>query len=50
MPCSHSNVKRMNDVRVCLNCGLTITADGKVVFDKKIVNYKPKKHKKHKRR
>ena len=46
MPCSHTNMKKVNDVRVCLDCGLTVTSDGKVMFDKKIVNYRPKKRKK----
>lgn len=41
--CNHSNVKRINDIRVCLDCGLTVTNDNKIIFDRKIVNYKPKK-------
>ena len=48
MACSHSNTMKLNDVKVCLNCGLMITFDGKVMFDRKIVNYRPKKRKKHK--
>lgn len=43
--CSHS-WQRVNDVRVCLKCGLTTTFDGKIFFDRKIVNYKSKKRKK----
>lgn len=42
--CAH-NWKRFNDVWVCMNCGLTRTLDGKMFFDKTIVNYKPKKRK-----
>jgi hypothetical protein len=40
--CSH-NWKKVNDVSVCIRCGMTRTHDGKIMFDKKIVNYKPKK-------
>lgn len=43
--CPHTNLKKINDLRVCLNCGLTITNDGKVFIDRRIVNYKPKKQK-----
>ena len=46
MACSHSHTKKVNDLRVCLNCGLTLTNDGKIIFDRKLVNYKPKKRKK----
>ena len=41
--CNHSNTKKINNVRVCLKCGLTITDDGKVLFDRKLPNYKSKK-------
>ena len=43
MACSHTNTKRINDTKVCLDCGLTFTYDGKVFFDRKLPNYKPKK-------
>ena len=43
--CSHEWHK-INDVQVCMRCGLTRTYDGKILFDRKIVNYKPKKKKK----
>lgn len=43
--CTHGNTKKINDVRVCLNCGMTITHDNKVIFDRKIVNYKSKRRK-----
>lgn len=46
MACTHSNTKKVNDLRVCLSCGLTLTPDGKIIFDRKIVNYKPKKRRK----
>lgn len=36
--CGHE-YKRINDVSVCIKCGLTITS-GKAFFDKKIVNWK----------
>lgn len=35
--------KKVEDVHVCLRCGLTRTPDGKYIFDKKITNYRPKK-------
>ena len=41
--CTHSNTKKINDVRVCLNCGLTVLPDGSVYFDKKLPNYRRKK-------
>ena len=30
--CSHK-WREINDVRVCIKCGLTITFDGKIIFD-----------------
>lgn len=44
--CSHSNTKKVNDVRVCLKCGMTVTHDGKILFDKRIVNYANQRRKK----
>ncbi len=44
--CNHSNVKKINDLYVCLNCGLTVTKDGKVIFDRKLINYLKKRGKK----
>ena len=44
MGCSHTNTMRMNDVKVCLNCGMMITFDGKILFDRQI--NKPNKKKK----
>ena len=41
--CSH-NWRKFNDVFVCVRCGLTKTYDGRILFDKKIVNYKPKRN------
>ena len=39
--CSHGNTVKINDVRVCLKCGMTITNNGKIIFDKKIAGYRP---------
>lgn len=46
MACSHTNTKKINAFRVCMDCGLTLSPDGKVLFDKRIVNYNAKKKKK----
>lgn len=46
MACTHANTKKINDCKVCLNCGMTILPNGKLFFDKKIVNYKFKKNRK----
>lgn len=43
--CSHTNTKKINDVKVCLNCGLTLTFDNKIIFDRKLPNHKSKKKK-----
>lgn len=43
--CSH-NWQRFGEVWACLNCGLTKMPDGKIIFDRKLPNYKPKKNKK----
>lgn len=38
--------RKVNDVLVCVRCGLErIDGTNKVIFDKKIVNYKQKKRK-----
>lgn len=42
--CKHQWVK-INDVLVCTRCGLTRTMDGKILFDRKLPSYKPKKKK-----
>lgn len=42
--CKH-NWRKVNDVWVCVDCGLTRMNDGKLIFDKAIINYKPKKRK-----
>ena len=44
--CSHT-WQKINDVFVCMRCGLTRTYDGKIIFDRKLVNRKSKKVKKH---
>lgn len=43
--CSHT-WQKINDVTVCQKCGLTRTADGKIIFDRKLPNYKKKRRKK----
>lgn len=43
--CNHSNTMKVNDIKVCLDCGFTLTWDNKIIFDRKIVGYKPKKRK-----
>ena len=43
--CPHTNTRKINDVKVCLSCGMTMTKDGKILFDREIANYKPKKQK-----
>lgn len=45
--CSHE-WKKVNEIFVCMRCGLTRTPNGNLLFDKGIVNYKPKKRMKHK--
>jgi hypothetical protein len=40
--CSHI-WKKFNEVFVCVRCGLTRVPDGRIIFDRKIANYKPKK-------
>lgn len=41
--CNHANTKKINGVKVCLNCGLTITPDGRVLFDRALPNYTKKR-------
>ena len=43
--CSHT-WKKVNDLIVCTQCGLIRTYDGKIMFDRRLANYKPKKKKK----
>lgn len=44
--CPHEWLK-VNDVFVCLRCGLTRTYDGKIMFDRGLPNYRrDKKHEK----
>lgn len=40
--CSHKWIE-CNDVTACVKCGLTRIRDGKVIFDKRLPNYKLKK-------
>ena len=39
-------MERVNDVWVCLRCGLTKTYDGRIMFDRQLPNVKSKKRKK----
>lgn len=41
--CGHQ-WQKVNDVWVCMRCGLTRTYDGKIMFDRKIVNVRRKQH------
>ena len=43
--CPHATWKKINDVYVCVRCGLTKTYDGRILFDRKLVNYKSKRRK-----
>lgn len=45
--CSHC-WKKINDVWICVNCGLTRIESGHILFDKPFLNYK-RKHKRNKR-
>lgn len=36
--CKHEIIK-IEDVKVCLKCGMTTFSDGKVIFDKEILKY-----------
>lgn len=36
--CKHE-VKKIEDVKVCLRCGMTTLSNGKVIFDKEILKY-----------
>ena len=47
--CNHANKKKFGEVYVCLKCGLTILPDGRIFFDRKLPNYRPKKQKNKKR-
>lgn len=43
--CKHEFVK-VNNVVVCKRCGVTRTEDGKIIFDRKLPSYKPKRRRK----
>lgn len=43
--CNHQ-WQKVNDVCVCVRCGLTKTYDGRILFDRQLPNYKRKKRKK----
>jgi hypothetical protein len=38
--------QKVNDVFVCSRCGLTRTTSGKIIFDRKLPNYKKKRKRK----
>ncbi len=46
--CNHGNTKKIGEVKVCLNCGMTILPNGKIYFDRNLPNYKSKNKKKRK--
>ncbi len=46
--CSHE-WRQINDVSVCTRCGLTRTKSGKIIFDRKLPNYRHKKRGKKKK-
>lgn len=39
MACTHNRTIRYNDVKVCLQCGMTFIPGKSPFFDKTIVNY-----------
>ena len=41
--CAHDMVK-VNDVKVCRKCGLTLCPDGRVLFDKSILRKRWRKN------
>jgi hypothetical protein len=43
--CAHE-WRKVNDVWVCVRCGLTRISDGNILFDKPFVNYKSKRKRK----
>lgn len=46
--CGHGNTRKIGEVKVCLNCGMTVLPNGQIYFDKGLLNYKSKKKKKRK--
>ena len=42
--CSHNLVK-INDMRICTRCGMTVLPNGMVIFDRNLPNYKGKRKK-----
>lgn len=47
--CSH-NYKWINDVQVCILCGLTFPPEGRPFFDKAFIQYYQRKKEKHGRK
>lgn len=42
--CKHEFIK-INDIVICKKCGINKTPDGKIIFDRKVINYRPKRRK-----
>lgn len=42
--CNHSAIIKINDVRVCAKCGMTLVDSKKVIFDRKLRPYISKKN------
>lgn len=42
--CRHSSVVKVNDLRICLKCGMTLADNKKIVFDRKLRPYIEKKN------
>lgn len=42
--CKHEFIE-MNNTKACIKCGMTVLANGKIIFDKGLVNYSPKSKK-----
>ena len=36
--CKHDFIE-MNNTKACIKCGMTVLANGKIIFDKELVNY-----------
>lgn len=47
--CPHNWIK-VDEVTVCTRCGLTRLADGRILFDRKLPNYKQKPKRKGKKK
>ena len=43
--CGHRDRRKVGEVWVCLNCGMTILPNGQIFFDRKLPNINSKKGK-----